>query len=173
MAVELTAEYLREILDYDPETGAFTWKLRADATPQWNGKYAGKPAGSHDTSTGYHQLSINGIFRYAHRAAWLYTFGEWPAQQIDHINGVGSDNRISNLRLASHTENMRNTRKRADNTSGFKGVSHAKHAKRWRAKIQSHQKQRYLGCFDTPEEAHAAYCKAAAELYGEFANTGT
>jgi HNH endonuclease/AP2 domain len=89
--------------------------------------------------------------------------------QVDHINGVRHDNRPSNLRPATQSENLANTRLRSNNTSGLKGASFHKQAGRWRAAIRIDGRQRHLGLFDTPEEAHAAYVRAARELFGEFA----
>lgn len=91
-------------------------------------------------------------------------------RQADHINGNKLDNRRSNLRICSNAENQRNTKTPTTNTSGFKVVNLLKG--RWRASIWHQNKQHYLGRFDTPEEAHATYCKAASELYGEFASDG-
>lgn len=89
--------------------------------------------------------------------------------QIDHINSNGLDNRRSNLRLATHTENIRNSRMRVTNTSGYKGVHRHKKSGRWIAKIRAGGKQMTLGYYDTPQEAHAAYAIAAEKMHGEFA----
>jgi hypothetical protein len=97
--------------------------------------------------------------------------GEWPTGLIDHQNGDGTDNRWANLRLATSSLNAANSRRRSDNTSGFKGVSRCRGA-RWRASIQLNGKFKHLGHFDTPEEAHAVYCAAAANYFGEFAHHG-
>lgn len=92
--------------------------------------------------------------------------------EIDHINGNGLDNRRGNLRLASKSQNSKNRPLYANNTSGYKGVSWAKTVKKWRAEIRVNGQGIYLGIFDTPEEAHAAYCEAAKKYHGEFANFG-
>ena len=95
-----------------------------------------------------------------------------PNIQVDHINGDGLDNRRYNLRACTASENRCNRGKSKNNTSGYKGVCFHKASKRWRAKIRLKNKFTYLGDFHTPEEAYAAYCKAALELHGEFANLG-
>lgn len=90
------------------------------------------------------------------------------SEVVDHIDGNGLNNRRSNLRLASHRQNLWNQRMRKDNTAGFKGIT-AYGTNKWRAQIRSNGKRLHLGTFDTPEEAHEAYCTAARELFGEFA----
>lgn len=104
----------------------------------------------------------------AHRLAWFYAYGVWPQDQIDHRNGIRSDNRICNLREATNSLNKANERRRTDNTSGFKGV-HRRENGRWRARIGVGNRRLALGDFDTPEAAHTAYCQAAAQHFGEFA----
>lgn len=161
----ITAEEARQLLDYDAETGALTWRVgrkRARA-----GNVAGTPH-----SKGYIQIRIYGKPYLAHRLAWLITHGAWPENQIDHINGERDDNRLVNLRPATPAENLRNAKRQRNNTSGFKGVSWHKPSKRWQAQIAVNGRTIHVGCFSTPEEAHAAYCKAAEKLHGEFANFG-
>ena len=109
-------EALKEILSYDPETGVFTWLLTKGRSK------AGAVAGSRH-STGYIIIGALGFLIRAHRMAWAFTTGEWPTEEIDHINGVESDNRMANLRQASHQQNLYNTKMRSTNTSGFKGVT--------------------------------------------------
>lgn len=92
--------------------------------------------------------------------------------QVDHINGDGLDNRRANLRLASHTENNRNTRTPINNTSGFKGVAWHAANRKWRAYIKVENRQKYLGLFATAEAAHAAYCLAADQFHGNFGSPG-
>lgn len=91
---------------------------------------------------------------------------------IDHINGNGLDNRRSNLRIATVSQNLQNQRRNSANTSGFKGVAWCNRTGRWQSKIKLMQTQYHLGRYDTPEEAHAVYCEAARRLYGDFANPG-
>lgn len=166
----LTADRLREVLDYSPETGVFKWRDRPKRTRR-GGNSA--PVGSEAGSTGgqlYRLIAVDGRRYWAHRLVWVHVYGEWPCKEIDHINGNGHDNRLNNLRQATRTENRRNSRLPRNNTTGLKGV-HQKR-KSFVAGIGNNGKYRYLGTFDTPEEAHAAYCKAARELHGEFARTG-
>lgn len=155
-----TAELVRELLIYNPETGVFTWRVNRG----W--LKAGTVAGSPHRA-GYTILGIALRMYRAHRIAWLYMTGKWPADAIDHINGIRDDNRWANLREATWQENLRSTKRRIDNTSGFKGVR--KEGTKWVASIYPNRKRIKLGTFDTPEEAHAAYCAAAEQLYGEFA----
>lgn len=158
--VGLTAEALRVLLEYDPETGLFTWRNHHRGT--LIGCIAGRTG---KDSNGYPHLKVVGRTYKAHRLVWLYTHGRWPEHQIDHINGVRDDNRLANLREATHTENAHNLRRaRVNNASGLLGVSKLKNG-RWRASIRSHGKQRNLGDFHEPKEAHAAYLRAKAELH--------
>src|SRR5262249_27099557 len=150
----------------DPCTGEFTWLVNAGR----HGRVGGA-AGHLDESQGYVLVGICGESYRAHRLAWFYVHGQWPPQEIDHINGNRADNRIANLRLATDAENAWNASRRSDNSTGYKGVSMYKNGK-FMAYVHKGRKRHHLGYFDTPEAAHAAYVKAAAELHGEFANTG-
>lgn len=96
------------------------------------------------------------------------TYGEWP-DCVDHINGVGFLNRITNLRACSHSENLINQKVRKDNKSGLKGVHWNSKEKRWKAQLKVNGCYKYLGQFKTKEEAHAAYCEGAKRFHGEFA----
>lgn len=170
---QLTREHIRELLSYDPETGQFTWLRRPGSdrcTNTWNTRFVGTVAGSINDQ-GYRVICIDRSDYRAHRLAWLYVSGEWPPAEIDHINGDRADNRIANLRQASRAENMRNCRKRRDNTSGRKGVSWDNRDRKWYAKIKVNSKDTYLGVFDCPDEAAAAYEAAAERLHGQFART--
>lgn len=91
--------------------------------------------------------------------------------EIDHINGNGLDNRRSNLRICTTAQNQRNSKKRADNTSGYKGVVFYKPYNKWMAHIRMNGKKKTIGYFDTAEQAARAYDKAAREMFGEFAKT--
>ena len=109
----------------------------------------------------------------AHVLIWVWMTGEWPSVEIDHENLKRADNRWSNLREATHSQNMANGRKYRNNTSGYKGVfwENRKSPKKWRAMIDINGKHKHLGYHSSKEEASAAYNKAADELFGEFART--
>lgn len=157
--LELTAEVLRSKLDYDPETGIFTWRARA------GGKYCGAVAGTPDGGGwGHLRIRVNYVSHAAHRLAWLYVHGEWPKQHIDHINGDPKDNRISNLRDVSNQVNQQNRRRvRACSSHPFMGATLTKRG--WMAKIRSEGKAIYLGTFETPEAANDAYVQAKRRLH--------
>jgi hypothetical protein len=152
---DLTQERLKELLYYNAATGIFYWR-RTDCGRR------SKPAGRLAVN-GYIGISIDYKRYYAHRLAFLYIRGRWPDGDIDHINGRRSDNRLWNLREATRAQNLMNSKRRRDNTSGFRGVypRHGKYQARFRNKC--------LGVFLTAEEASAAHSKAARELFGEFA----
>ena len=157
---ELTAARLRELLNYDPETGIFYW--REKRRPRIK---AGDRAGTFGV-IGYRQIIIEGGHYTEHRLAWLYVHGEWPSE-IDHKNGVRDDNRIANLRIATRSQNVQNIAGFSTNRSGFKGVG--RHNGRWRARIAVGCRSIWLGHFKTAEDAYAAYCEAAHKYHGEFA----
>lgn len=173
-----TKARLRELLEYDAEAGHLVWRTRpvetfktAPAGKIWNAHFAGTVAGS-VRSDGYRQISIDGKLRNAHRLIWIYANGDIPAgMQIDHINGVRDDNRLDNLRLVTTAENGRNQSIPHTNTSGVIGVSWNKHDRKWRAMIQIDRRAKYLGRFDTLEEAAAARAKAERQ-FGFHANHG-
>jgi hypothetical protein len=166
----LTQETLKEILHYDTVTGIFTWLERKDAC-QWNSRYAGKTAGSPNDR--YVRMNIRGRIYYGHQLAWLYMTGEFAIPGVDHEDTDTLNNRWSNLRLATKSQNGANRGMAASNKSGFKGVIWDKARGKWKAQIGSKGKRRsaHIGRFDTPEEAHAAYCEVARELHGEFVRT--
>lgn len=158
-------DFLIKILDYNKETGELIWKQTKSKAIK--GNVAGYLRQCAHGSV-YRMIRINGVGYSAHRLAWRIVTGQDPgALQIDHIDGNSTNNSWSNLRLASNAENQRNKGIFRNNKSGFKGVH--KHGNRWKALIYFNKKKINLGCFDTPELAHMAYCKAAAELHGEFA----
>lgn len=152
---DLTAESLRALLDYDPETGLFHWKSR----PARN-MAAGSIAGRTDRR-GYVGINIRYRKYAAHRLAWLYVHGVWPKSQIDHINRNPGDNRIDNLRDVSGSENCTNRVMPTGRASLARGVSLHKRG-RWQAQICIGRTVKYLGLFDTVEEAEAAYAQARA-----------
>ena len=161
----LTAERLRALLEYDPATGIFLWKARP-FDRRWSARHAGKQAGW--LRTGYIVITIEAADYAAHRLAWLYMSGKWPSEVIDHADLDRANNRWSNLREATQSQNTANQALRARNKCGFKGVTRLPGG-RYRAQIKVRQAITGLGVYDTPEEAHAAYCAAAVKYFGEFA----
>jgi hypothetical protein len=168
MRNNLTAEYVKSILNYDPDTGSFTWRWRSDVPPEWNTRRSGKVAGTF-MKIGYLLIGINDTRYLGHRLAMLITEGRWPDNQIDHINGDRSDNRRANLRFATSGENKWNRGKDRDNRSGFKGVRIHKSSGLWGARITKAGREYSLGYYKTPEEASEAYKAGAVKYHGEFA----
>jgi hypothetical protein len=161
-------EELEQLLDYDSETGALTWRKQFPRTD------CNKEAGTtyKTGNTHYRRVMVEGRSYYAHRLIYMLATGADPGElHIDHIDGNGLNNKWSNIRVATQAQNAHNAQKPKSNSSGYKGVSRLKRGRneRWLAQIIAHGKQIYLGTFPTPEQAHDAYCKAAAELHGDFA----
>lgn len=163
----LSVDYIKSVLDYDPLTGIFRWRERMDVRPTTRARLTGKIAGSLDKQ-GYIRIVVVKNWLMAHRLAWLYMTGKWPEFEIDHRNGVRSDNRWAELRAATNIQNAVNSKKRCDNTSGFKGVSWSERNKKWISRITADKKPIYLGCFETAEAAYEAYKQAAINFHGEF-----
>ena len=165
----LTAQRLRYLLHYDPETGIF---VRRVAVGRHGRHKAGLIVGHQNAGDGYITIRVDGPLYLAQRLVWLYMTGEWPKHQIDHKNLTRNDNRWSNLREATHGQNVQNSSLRKNNTSGFKGASIIKTqytlARPFRARITVNSKEIGLGYFATAAEAHEAYLKAADKYYGEF-----
>lgn len=173
---ELTQAYLKDCLDYDPETGIFTWKERPREHFKdrgywqwWNSRHAHTRAGSVGAG-GYRVVFLRGHLRPEHRVAWCFMTGVFPAGLLDHKNRDRADNRFANLREATPSQNATNARTPRHNTSGFRGVSRDGKSGRWRAEIKHRDIRRYLGSFSTLEEAAIAYDQAAKELSGAFAS---
>ena len=179
-------ETLRLLLDYQPTTGKLFWRERTPdmfedgaygaerKCAMFNGQFAGQEAFT-STARGYKVGKVQGHACSAHCVIWALEHGYWPKEEIDHEDNDKTNNRLSNLREATRSQNMWNNGVQANNTSGFKGVS--RHGDRWVARIRCGprygRKKRHLGRFATPEEAYAAYCAAAQDLHGEFANDET
>jgi hypothetical protein len=145
-------------IHYDPVTGVFTRRRK------WGSKPAGSVIGCLSPQ-GYWQIGVCGRTYAAHRLAWLYMTGDWPAGDIDHINRTRADNRFTNLRAVSRSENLQNARRRDNNTSGYTGVSWSKSKKRWRANIMVLGRPLNLGYFKNIADAVAAREKAASQLH--------
>lgn len=145
----LTQKRLLEVLNYNPETGLFTWKVSRgsarcgdDAATSYRG--------------GYLSIKIDKKNYYAHRIAWVYTYGEWPTGEVDHINRKRDDNRICNLQVVCKSENLQNYQKRKDSSSGVRGVTYNKKSGRWSARIQVNKNRIDLGLYNSKEEAISA-----------------
>lgn len=158
--MELTQEIVRELLDYDPETGILTWKERdvkwfksEHASKVWNTRYANKEAFTYINKSGHKQGAIFYVNYFSHQIIWLWMTGEWSSEDIDHINGLPFDNRFSNLRHVSHEDNCRNQKLRNTNKSGINGVCWCKNRKRWLASVTINGKTRIIKRCHTKEEA--------------------
>lgn len=163
MAKELTAQRLRELVHYDPETGVFTW-IAASRPGVRIGDRCGRVS-----RLGYREIGVEYGLRRANRLAWLYMTGEWPDGDVDHINRDKLDDRWSNLRLATRSQNMANVALRSNSTSGFIGVTFDKARGKWRAQIRIDGRKVNLGRYATAEEAARVYDAAAVDSFGGFA----
>lgn len=158
---DLEATYVRSILSYDPETGDLRWRVRRGGRG-----FAGALAGKFSK---YLMIGIDGKSYYGHRLAHVIMTGSWPDANIDHHNGNPHDNRWVNLRQATQEKNCRNQAKKSTNKTGYKGVDYVPKHRKFRGTITVRYKTIFLGYFDTAQEAHAAYRRAAIERHGEFA----
>jgi len=164
---DFTREEVLALLDYDPETGIFRWKIESNSH---GGKiHPGDEAGT--VKDGYVQITVFGRQYRAHHLAWLIVTGEWPPadREIDHENRNRADNRWRNLRLAVRAQNIMNSAPRRDNKSGHKGVSWRRDIQKWHARISVRGRILLLGNFDTIEEAAAVRKEAERLHYEEFA----
>jgi HNH endonuclease len=162
---EITAQQLRDALNYDPITGVFSWKTKRGRG--CHVRDAGSVAGT-KTRGGYWAIQLDGRYYYAHRLAWLHVHGHWPQAQIDHRDLDRANNALTNLRCATNAENKRNSRPHADNASGRKGI-YLHVSGLWHATIMTEGTRQSLGYYRSPEAAHAAYTAAAIEQHGQFA----
>ena len=168
----LAPEIIRSLFCYDASTGEILWKHRPDVQGSWNAKYARRPAGT--IKKGYLQICIKvdgkKCFFSGQRIAWAHHYGEWPKGEVDHKNHDPSDNRIDNLRLATHSQNgchkLQSTGK-----VPFKGVYWMPTKGRFAAQIKRNKQWKWLGLHETAEDAARAYDRAALDLHGEFAKT--
>lgn len=181
--VHIPVDLLRQVLTLDETSGRLYWKARPEfmfeggkrpsavACKSWNNRHAGKEALSSYDHMGYLRGCIFGRHVKAHRVIYALLFGEWPSGDIDHINGITSDNRPENLRAVNRSENMKNSSLRADNKTGYTGVSFSKDRGKYRAVIQVNERQIDLGLFDTAEAAFRAR-QEASKKYGYHKNHG-
>jgi hypothetical protein len=158
----ITIERLREVLDYDPETGNLIWRVRLNSRAP-----VGAIAGCICKHRGYRVMSVDKRFYPVHRLIWLHVHGVWPANEIDHVNGIKHDNRISNLREATHAQNCRNIAPKKSK-SGAKGVRYNELARKWQARIVYDHKEISLGYFHAKDAAIAAREAAELQYFGEF-----
>lgn len=169
--IELPAsDLLHALFSYDPETGKFFWKERSASMDcglmsagWWNARYAGRETGWVDQK-GYVIIELYNKKCRAHRIAWQMSGRPWTGEQIDHINGDKSDNRISNLRCVSNAENAKNAKIGSRNKSGVVGVCWIERDARWAAHIQVNGKTKNLGMFQSFTDACRARKTAEAEL---------
>ena len=160
----LTQAYLKTLLNYNADTGIFTWLASG------KGREASLRAGRKNTKD-YIRITIEGVVYSAHRLAWLYMTGDWPSVQIDHKNLIKSDNRWSNIRLATKAQNQLNKTKISKKcASPYKGVTQYKNAsgKCWKAECRLNGKKIYLGSFYSEEDAAVAYNQYASNIHGDF-----
>jgi hypothetical protein len=157
----LTQDQLRDMFQYDPETGAFRHRTAM------NRHKPGDRAGSHGHS-GYRKIVIFGVRYYEHHLAWLYMTGRWD-ESVDHANRDPSDNRWSNLRQATASQQQANRGKNKNNTVGLRGVSFCRTRQKFAAYLTKDRKRRFLGYFDTPEDAHSVYAREAYRAFGPYA----
>jgi hypothetical protein len=160
----LTLDIVKNQLDYDKQTGLFTWNNVSKYHSEKNGREAGA------LCDGYVKISISGKKYSAHRLAWLYTYGYLP-EQIDHINGISNDNRIDNLRECTHAENVRNHGKTIDKSGLPTGVRFMNDG--YQARVTYNGKQYHLGVYKTPQEAEDIYLQTRKILFGEYHRDNT
>ena len=151
-----------ELLDYDANSGLFRWRVTRSRLAK-----IGSIAGNSSDGR-YVQIEFDGRRYWAHRLAWLITYGSLPPI-VDHINGCGTDNRILNLRAANKSLNAVNAKRSRTNTSGFRGVSFDRRLSKWRASIKVDGRSIHIGTFETRECAYAAYRLRAILEFGSFA----
>ncbi len=168
-------ELLRKLLKYNPDTGKLYWRERTTDTfedgkrtkdhrcKHWNSTFSNKEAFTCN-SHGYKAGIVLRQNHQAHRVIWAMYYGEWPENDIDHINGIRDDNRITNLRSVTRLENARNLSRAKNNTSGFTGVSWYKKNKKWGANIIVNKKIKFLGLFENINDAVKARKKAENEI---------
>jgi hypothetical protein len=147
---KITQKRLKEVLDYDPDTGVFTWKVQTNFRIPIN-SVAGKL-----NTRGYRSIKIDKKDYLAHRLVWLYVHGEWPPQLIDHINGDKLDNRLCNIRCATYSQN---------NTNRINARGYSMVGKMFHARIVVKRKGIHLGSYKTAEEARQAYLVAQKQLH--------
>lgn len=176
-------EVLRQLLDCDPETGILTWRWRdpkwfksGKRTQEhiaaiWNNQNAGAVAFTHTNDAGYKCGRVFNILLRAHRVIWAMEMGEWPSEEVDHINGDRSDNRLCNLRAVSRAENSKNVSVHKDNSVGIIGVSWYPRLEKWCARICVDGERHHIGVYGCIGQAIRAR-KQAERAHGFHENHG-
>src|SRR5690606_2030193 len=171
-----TPEQLRQLLRYEPETGKLFWRERTPdmfedgeqtaehACKIWNSRFAGEEA-FQSRSGGYSVGTVWGRRLLAHHVCWAIAHNEWPTSHIDHRNGVRDDNRVTNIRLATRSQNNQNVRSQRGSSSIYKGVTYDKERGKWMAGIKKDFRRRNIGRYETEIEAALAHDRVAVELY--------
>lgn len=166
----ITQEKLKEYLNYNQDTGDFTWIKK---TSKYSEVEIGTVATGY-TGEGYIRVMLFGKRYFGHNLAWLYMTGEFPKKPmiVDHINRNPSDNSWKNLRLATPSQNACNKKIQCNNKTGYKGVTYNKFFNKYIARVRINNKRKEIGRFNTAEEAYDAYIKNAKSIHGEFFNKG-
>ena len=180
---DISADLVRQLLDYDPETGVFTYKARKPeqfkggehsaihTCNKWNSRCAGSVAGS-VAGRGHIDIAINRVNYRAHRLAWLYVYGKWPENGVDHIDGNPANNRLSNLRDATQAQNMRNAKKYRTNATGEKNVGFDKRRGLYHLSFTIDGTQRHFAYYETLEEARRDRDVVGPAVFGEWWRNG-
>ena len=158
----LTQERLKAVLNYNPESGEFTWKGGI------RGARKGNKAG-YRRADGYRQIRIDCRLYYAHRLAILYTTGVFPVDTVDHKNRIPGDDRILNLRCTTNSQNMANSGAQKGSSSRYKGVSWHQASNKWMVRVMAGGINHYLGTFIAEDKAAEAYNQVASEWFGDYA----
>lgn len=171
---ELTQARLKELLDYDPHLGVFSWRKRnvrsefSRTDNSWNSRYANKPAGHIYGDRERLRISIDKKRYLAHRLAWLWMTGKWPIKEIDHIDLDSLNNKWNNLREATHSQNAMNRRGRG---RFGKGIAFHSPSGLYQVRVHANNKCHTIGYFEELKDANSAYASAAKKLHGQFART--
>lgn len=161
-----TAPELRSLFTYDEGSGLLLNRIHRGTTAR-----AGSEAGFKN-GNGYRRVRVFGKQIYTHQIIWIMHYGALPPGEIDHIDGDPCNNRLENLRACDHASNTRNSAPRSHSRNPYKGVRRDPRTQKWTARIVHDKQAYYLGAYEAPEAAHAAYASAASRLHGEFARTG-
>jgi len=157
---------LKEVLDYDPVTGIFTWKVHRHS--HGGGVKPGDVAGCIDPR-GYRRIGVLGWNGLAHRLAWFYVKGVWPEAGLDHRDRNHDHNAIENLRECDQSRNLQNTSLDGQGSNKFRGVYYDRQRNKWRVQIIVYKKTIYVGQFDSEGEAAAAYLSAKIKHHPFYA----